>query len=157
MVLVLLKRRIPSRWLKLIRTCTANTRAMAPTSGSHKVEAHRTHTVQKRTPLKSVPSSDKYIYISSSTNMYSLLKRVRRQLITQQADMVTICGMGRAVNKTSMLALQMQEMVGCRLVIRTGTVEMVDDLVPVDEDEDITAQSRRNSKIEVDLIGMKGK
>lgn len=119
-------------------------------------EGTMTSTITKRKMHKHIPASETFIYINRSTALHPLLKKVRRQLIQREARLVTLCGMGAAVAKTSSLALLIQDMIGgeavCALEVRTGTVEVVDELLPEDADAAIVTSTRRNSKIEIDLL-----
>lgn len=113
-------------------------------------------TITKRKIHKTQPASDHFLYINRGTALHPLLKKVRRQLIQKEGKKVTLCGMGAAITKASILALQIQDMIGgesvCSLLVRTGSVDIVDEVVPNDPDLDITTQVRKNSKIEIDLI-----
>ncbi|ORY87710.1 NMT1/THI5 like-domain-containing protein [Protomyces lactucae-debilis] len=138
--------------------------------------------LQKRGVHKHVVPSPTIHYISRTTQLHSLLKRIREQLITGKERKVTLIGMGAAVERTAFLALKCQDMLTSpnitpdapsvptvapteisqvvqrgrkdviKLVTRTGTVEIVDDLIPHNPNKDASSQVRRNSKIEVDLI-----
>lgn len=139
-------------------------------------------TLKKRAPQKSTAASNTFFYINRNTSLHALLKKVRKQLILNGEKKITLCGLGAAVSKTSLLALQIQDMITppttnhntqdsapnsmgstsfaglekprkqVELCVRTGTVEMMDEIVPDDPDEDIRPQIRRNSKIEIDLV-----
>lgn len=69
-------------------------------------------------------------------------------------DRVTFCAIGAAITKCTTLALQIQTTLGVtsHLVVSTGTVELVDEVIPEDEDMEEFSRVRRNSKIEVMLI-----
>lgn len=115
--------------------------------------------INKRKVHKEIPASEVYFYINKTTSLHALLKKVRKSLIQDAKSKVTLCGMGAAVSKACMLGLQIQDMIGgptvCLLKTRTGTVEIVDEIVPNDPDQDIESQVRRNSKIEIDLVPIK--
>ncbi|CCG83793.1 protein of unknown function [Taphrina deformans PYCC 5710] len=113
-------------------------------------------TITKRKIHKHIPASETFIYINRNTALHPLLKRVRKQLIQKEKRLVTLCGMGAAVVKASSLALLIQDMIGgdsvCGLIVQTGTVDLVDEIVPDDPDADIIISTRKNSKIEIDLV-----
>lgn len=112
--------------------------------------------VTKRKIHKKIPASETFFYINRTTALHPLLKKIRKQLIQKEVRLVTLCGMGAAVTKTASLALQIQDMIGgdsvCTTIVRTGTVDIVDEIVPDDPDELISTSTRKNSKIEVDLV-----
>lgn len=116
-------------------------------------------TVVKRKVHKFETASETFIYISKASALHSTLKKVRKALIQKTLPKITLCGLGAAVTRTCMLALQIQGMLGgpavCDLCIRTGTVELIDEIVPHDPDKDYETQVRRNSKIEVDLVAVR--
>ncbi|BFZ54822.1 hypothetical protein PYCC9005_001859 [Savitreella phatthalungensis] len=117
---------------------------------------HAQCTIQKRKAPKAHAGKDDFIYINRHTALHPLVKKVRKLLITQARSRVTLCGMGAAVASTCELALRCQDMLGgekvCRLEISTGTVDLVDEVVPTDHDADEALQRRRNSKIEIALL-----
>jgi hypothetical protein len=136
--------------------------------------------LQKRSLHKQAAPSPTLIYVSKTTLLHPLLKRIREQLITGKGRKVTLIGMGGAIERAAFLALKCQDMLtspniapdtstlpipltqkanlsrarteNIKLVTRVGTVDLVDDLIPDDPDQDNSSQVRRNSRIEIDLV-----
>ncbi|BFZ62831.1 hypothetical protein YB2330_003941 [Saitoella coloradoensis] len=116
--------------------------------------------IKKRAPpRKTYPPRTTPLYISPSSPFISILKRVTTLLLPKPGPrerravkVVVLVGMGRAMEKCLGVGLRLQEeggQVRFGVEVRTGTVGVVDDVVPDDEDEMITCQVRKQSMVEV--------
>ncbi|GAO51371.1 hypothetical protein SAICODRAFT_144700 [Saitoella complicata NRRL Y-17804] len=129
--------------------------------------------IKKRPPPRqSYPAHTTPLYISPTSPFISILKRVTTLLLPKPGPkerrgvrVVVLVGMGRAMERCLGVALRLQdeglhgkeERQGVRfgVEVRTGTVGVVDDVVPDDEDEMITCQVRKQSMVEV-FVTVKG-
>ena len=120
-----------------------------------KRQRHNDCQIVKRNVHKSHGGELGYIYVKRDTNPHALVKRVRKLLVEQAVGKVTLVGMGAAITTTCDLALRVQGVLGgpgcCRMQVITGTVDIVDEVLPDDADADEVLQRRRNSKIEIVL------
>lgn len=70
-------------------------------------------------------------------------------------DRVTLCAIGAAITKCCTLALALQDAllpVVTHLRITTGTVKLVDEVKPADQDLEESLRVRMNSKVQIELI-----
>lgn len=136
----------------------ATTPAAAPGAGE-KRERHGACQVVKRKMHKAHGGEPGYIYVKRDTNPYALVKLVRKLLVGGTVPRVTLVGMGAAVTTACDLALRTQGVLGgpqaCRMTIVTGTIDIVDEIVPDNADEDEHLQRRRNNTIEITLASVR--
>ncbi|WAR18227.1 POP7-like protein [Mya arenaria] len=104
--------------------------------------------LRKRLPRK-LPKRDCDVYVTRKTDFKQQLKRC--QNILDNGNLVCIHGLGQAINRAINLALQLQAsgMGGIEINTHTSTVELVDDIEPLNDDRDADVLSRNNSAIHI--------
>ncbi|KXS22420.1 hypothetical protein M427DRAFT_172091 [Gonapodya prolifera JEL478] len=105
---------------------------------------------RKRAPLRP-PTRETDIYVSRKSARPALFKRAKKLL--NQGKTVTIHGLGAAVKDALSLAIALQNSYRGRLSMKTSThtVELVDDIEPEDEDDDIGSELRLSPAIRVEV------
>ncbi|KAI9489328.1 hypothetical protein BDB00DRAFT_770897, partial [Zychaea mexicana] len=89
--------------------------------------------IHKRAPQRpaTVPSD---VYISHKTKTNVIIKRVRQLMVNEKYKQVTLHGMGAQLLKTVQIAQAIQRTLHNQIDLRptTGTVTLVDDIIPDD-------------------------
>jgi ribonuclease P/MRP protein subunit RPP20 len=111
--------------------------------------SHFMHRRHKRTPQKS-PIKETDIYVSKKTIVPVQLKRIHELLKIHPT--VTIHGLGIAMATAVSVALRFKkEEPRIEWEITTSTVTLVDDLEPIELDDEPTTSTRNNSAIHIQL------
>lgn len=104
--------------------------------------------LRKRLPRK-LPKRDCDVYITRKTDFKQQLKRCQK--ILDNGNLVCIHGLGVAIDRAINLALQLKAsgMGTVELAAHTNTVELVDDVEPLTDDQDADVIFRNNSAIHI--------
>ncbi|CAG8528850.1 13060_t:CDS:2 [Acaulospora colombiana] len=108
--------------------------------------------LKKRTPQRpaTVPTD---IYVSRKSNFRGQLFRAKKLLLQDGQPSITIHGLGAAIQKSIDLVLTLSDLMQNQIVYKatTGTVELVDDIIPEDDDKDLETQTRNNSSVRIQV------
>ena len=112
--------------------------------------------LRKRLPRK-LPRRKNDVYISQKTNFPAQLAKCEKLL--NSGSEIYIHGLSAAINRAMTLALQLQAkgMGTVGVAASTSTVELFDDLEPIDDDNEGLTQSRYNSAIHIKVYHLKEK
>ncbi|CAG8482996.1 6165_t:CDS:2 [Diversispora eburnea] len=118
-----------------------------------KIKPQLSKNIKKRTPLKPaiVPTD---IYVSRNSNFKGQLFRAKRLLLEDgHSPIIIIHGLGAAIQKSINLVLTLNDLLQNQIVykVTTGTVNLVDDIIPDDDDKDLEVQTRNNSSIHIEV------
>ncbi|KAI9287886.1 hypothetical protein BC943DRAFT_319043 [Umbelopsis sp. AD052] len=106
--------------------------------------------LKKRTPQRpaTIPTD---IYVSNKSSFVAQLARAKKLLLLQECASITIHGLGASIEKSIQLALKLQVELSDQVELKctTGTVELVDDIIPEDMEEDLKTQTRNNSAVHI--------
>lgn len=104
--------------------------------------------LRKRLPRK-LPKRDCDVYVSRKTDFKQQLKRCQK--ILDNGNQVCIHGLGQAINRAINLALQLQAsgLGTVELETHTSTVELVDDIEPLNDDHEPDTMARSNSAVHI--------
>lgn len=105
--------------------------------------------LRKRLPRR-LPKRKNDIYVTRKTNFTAQLQRCQR-LLDSGSNEVYIHGLGAAINRALNLALQLKErgLGTIEIAVNTSSVELVDDLEPVDSDQEQKTHTRVNSAVHI--------
>ncbi|XP_059618228.1 ribonuclease P protein subunit p20 [Phlebotomus argentipes] len=107
------------------------------------------HEIRKRLPSKPYQRKTD-VYVTRKSNFTGKLRQCEKLLRLEHPE-IFLHGIGNAIPRTISLALQIQannpELYGVEA--NTGTVELVDDILPLTEDEDFDVRQRKNSSIHI--------
>lgn len=123
----------------------------AQRKGSRKPGDKKPYVRKKRPPVR-LSQKPNDIYINRKTEFAAQLARSHR-LLDQGCSELNIHGLGVAIHRAINLALQLQETSSHDLEVATttSTVELVDDLEPLDDETDYHTQTRPSSAIHIRL------
>ncbi|KAH8556048.1 hypothetical protein BGW37DRAFT_479622 [Umbelopsis sp. PMI_123] len=106
--------------------------------------------LKKRTPQRpaTIPTD---IYVSNKSSFAAQLARAKKLLLLQECPSITIHGLGASIEKSMQLSLKLQAELNDQVELKctTGTVELVDDIIPEDMDQDLKTQTRNNSAVHI--------
>ncbi|CAG8605090.1 17319_t:CDS:2 [Dentiscutata erythropus] len=108
--------------------------------------------LKKRKPQRpaTIPTD---IYVSRSSNFKGQLQRAKKLLIKDGHPSITIHGLGAMIQKSINLVLALKDLTHNQIIYKatTGTVELIDDIIPEDDDKDLEVQTRNNSSIRIQI------
>ncbi|KAJ9599160.1 hypothetical protein L9F63_010337 [Diploptera punctata] len=107
------------------------------------------HILKKRLPPR-LPRRNNDIYITNKSNFQGQLSRCEKLLNEGESEII-IHGLGAAVPRAVNLALQLKAKRpgSVELSVNTSTVDIVDDLEPVDNEGDYETRTRHNSSVHI--------
>lgn len=118
----------------------------------HVQTSQRSQLLKKRKPQRpaTIPTD---IYISRSSNFKGQLQRAKKLLIEDGYPSITIHGLGAMIQKSINLVLALKDLTHNQITYKatTGTVELIDDIIPEDDDKDLEVQTRNNSSIRIQV------
>ncbi|CAO3575066.1 unnamed protein product [Mortierella alpina] len=107
-------------------------------------------TLRKRTPLRS-PTLVTDIYVTQTSSYKGQLTRAKKLLVEDGHPFIVLHAMGAAIERA--IALAMGVSASCSGQVRchteTATVDLVDDVIPVDTEKDLDTNSRQNSAVHI--------
>ncbi|KAG9284545.1 hypothetical protein G9A89_014149 [Geosiphon pyriformis] len=109
----------------------------------------------KRTILKRVPQRPATlptdIYVSQKSKMRGLLEYAKSLLLKERLPSITIHGLGKAIPKSINLVMHLREATHNQIEYKaiTRTVELIDDILPEDEEKALETQIRHNSSVHI--------
>ncbi|CAI8051256.1 Ribonuclease P protein subunit p20 [Geodia barretti] len=108
--------------------------------------------VRRKRPPKRLSQRPNDIYVNRNSDFSGQLARSHK-LLDQGAQELFIHGLGAAIHRAINLALQLKETSSHSLEVSctTSTVELVDDLEPLDDESDFKTQTRPSSAIHIRL------
>jgi len=111
--------------------------------------------LRKRLPRK-LPKRKNDIYISNKTNFKAQLERCKK-LLESGCEEIYIHGLGHAIDRAVNVALQLKVLgVGSlEVAANTATVELVDDLEPLNPHLEPDTQTRNTSAIHIKVFRIK--
>ncbi|PHZ07259.1 uncharacterized protein RHIMIDRAFT_242832 [Rhizopus microsporus ATCC 52813] len=113
--------------------------------------------IHKRKPQRpaSVPAD---IYIASNSKSSAIVNRVKRLMLKENHNTVTIHGLGAMVTRAISIALRAQETLNNQIELKptTETIALTDDIIPNDMEKDQSTQQRMNSAIRIKLEAKEG-
>ncbi|XP_013194853.2 ribonuclease P protein subunit p20 isoform X1 [Amyelois transitella] len=118
----------------------------------HKRFQNKNYAVKKRLPVRPI-DSDNVIFITKKTNFKAQLDKCC-DLLTKGEKEIILHGLGAAIQRCCNLALQLEILFSgtCQIEVNTGTVDLVDDLEPLNEDLEFGAQVRHSSSIHIRIF-----
>lgn len=107
------------------------------------------HVLRKRLPPR-LPRRKQDIYITNKSNYKGQLARSEKLLESGEPEIV-IHGLGAAVTRAVNLALQLKEkfLGTVELSVNTSTVDIVDDLEPLEDQAEYETNTRQNSSVHI--------
>ncbi|KAI9229527.1 MAG: hypothetical protein DHS80DRAFT_29756 [Piptocephalis tieghemiana] len=104
--------------------------------------------IRKRRPVRPHTRPDD-MYITTRSSLAGQVSQAKNMLCREKYDQVRIHGLGKAVERAVEVALALEQAMERRvtMVVETKSVQLMDDLIPDDEDEEMGRQSRINSAI----------
>ncbi|XP_047121523.1 ribonuclease P protein subunit p20-like isoform X2 [Schistocerca piceifrons] len=107
------------------------------------------HVLRKRLPPR-LPRRKQDIYITNKSNYKGQLARSEKLLESGEPEIV-IHGLGAAVTRAVNLALQLKEkfLGTVELSVNTSTVDIVDDLEPLEDHAEYETNTRQNSSVHI--------
>ncbi|KAH8421476.1 hypothetical protein KR009_008762, partial [Drosophila setifemur] len=122
------------------------------TSQSNRQSRNQGHRVVRKPPPKTQPSDQNNIYITSKTDFKAQLRRCKELLDAGTKEIFLHC-MGYSVTRGLNLALRLVEDSEGALdyVINTSTIQLVDELHPLCDAEDVTFRKRNNSALHIKI------
>ncbi|KAK9501034.1 hypothetical protein O3M35_002158 [Rhynocoris fuscipes] len=109
------------------------------------------HVVKKRLPPRDSKQPGD-IYITNKSNFKAQLNECLKKL--ENGEEITLHGLGAAVSRAINLALQIEEKLKTTHVIdvTTSTLQLVDDLEPLNDSVDPLTQTRTNSSVKIRIL-----
>ncbi|KAG0039909.1 hypothetical protein BGZ82_006166 [Podila clonocystis] len=107
-------------------------------------------TLRKRAPVRpqTLPTD---IYVTSNSNYKGQLTRAKKLLVEDGEPFIILHAMGAAIERAIRLALGISA--ACSGQVRchteTATVDLVDDVIPVDTELDLDTNTRQNSAVHI--------
>ncbi|PNF43332.1 Ribonuclease P protein subunit p20, partial [Cryptotermes secundus] len=107
------------------------------------------YALRKRLPPR-LPRRNNDIYITNKSNYQGQLSRCEKLLNEGESDIV-IHGLGAAVPRAVNLALQLKtkHLGTVEVAVNTSTVDVVDDLEPLDDQGEYETHVRQNSSVHI--------
>ncbi|KAI7824760.1 ribonuclease P protein subunit p20-like protein [Gamsiella multidivaricata] len=126
------------------------------TSALDKPETKRTRiskdeaTLRKRTPLRP-PTLATDIYVTQTSSYKGQFTRAKKLLVEDGHPFIMLHAMGAAIERAIGLAMGIST--ACSGQVRchaeTATVDLVDDVIPVDTEKDLDTNTRQNSAVHI--------
>ncbi|RIA86349.1 hypothetical protein C1645_829398 [Glomus cerebriforme] len=108
--------------------------------------------IRKRVPQHpaTIPTD---IYVSRKSNFKGQLFRAKKLLMEDGHPSITIHGLGAAIQKSINLVLALNDLTHNQIIYKTttSTVQLVDDIIPDDDDKDLESQTRQNSAVHIQV------
>ncbi|KAG0305349.1 ribonucleases P/MRP protein subunit pop7, partial [Linnemannia gamsii] len=107
-------------------------------------------TLRKRAPLRpqTLPTD---IYVTTSSSYKGQLARAKKLLVEDGQPFIVLHAMGAAIERAIGLAMGINT--ACSGQVRchteTATVDLVDDIIPVDTEKDFDTNRRQNSAVHI--------
>ncbi|KAF9911023.1 ribonucleases P/MRP protein subunit pop7 [Linnemannia zychae] len=107
-------------------------------------------TLRKRAPMRpqTLPTD---IYVTATSSYKGQLTRAKRLLVEDGEPFIVLHAMGAAIERAIGLAMGINT--ACSGQIRchteTATVDLVDDIIPVDTEKDFDTNTRQNSAVHI--------
>ncbi|XP_022116915.2 ribonuclease P protein subunit p20-like isoform X1 [Pieris rapae] len=113
---------------------------------------NKNYALKKRLPLRP-KEGDNVIFITKKTNFKAQLDKCCDLLTKGEKDII-LHGLGAAIQRCCNLALQVEALFAgtCQIEVNTGTVDLVDDLEPLTDDLEFSAQVRHSSSIHIRIF-----
>lgn len=107
------------------------------------------HVLRKRLPPR-LPRRSNDIYVTNKSNYQGQLSRCEKLLSDGESEIV-IHGLGAAVPRAVNLALQLKtkHLGTVEVAVNTSTVDIIDDLEPVDDQGEYETHTRQNSSVHI--------
>ncbi|KAF9299464.1 ribonucleases P/MRP protein subunit pop7 [Mortierella antarctica] len=107
-------------------------------------------TLRKRAPVRS-QTQPTDIYVTSNSNYKGQLTRAKKLLVEDGETFIILHAMGAAIERAIRLAMGISA--ACSGQVRchteTATVDLVDDVIPVDTEQDLDTNTRQNSAVHI--------
>ena len=105
----------------------------------------------KKSPNYQIKEND--IYVGKNSKQIPQIKRIQTLLQENNAKIINVYGLGNSISKACDLVLKMKEIFGEKLNvgIKTGTVELIDEFIPLKKELLPLTQCRYNSSIHFSL------
>ncbi|RGB25871.1 hypothetical protein C1646_722641 [Rhizophagus diaphanus] len=108
--------------------------------------------IRKRMPQHpaTIPTD---IYVSRKSNFKGQLFRAKKLLMEDGHPSITIHGLGAAIQRSINLVLALNDLTHNQIIYKTttSTVQLVDDIIPDDDDKDLESQIRQNSAVHIQV------
>ncbi|EMR10692.1 hypothetical protein PNEG_00843 [Pneumocystis murina B123] len=106
--------------------------------------------IHKRSIPHPVDVSNK-IFISRKTLLMNVIKKIKQKLMSfnSKSKPIILYAQSAAIERALEIALVLSLQIPLDIQIQTGTIEIVDDVLPYDMDKMITSQIRLNSTVQV--------
>ncbi|GJJ69667.1 ribonuclease P/MRP protein subunit RPP20 [Entomortierella parvispora] len=107
-------------------------------------------TLRKRAPVRP-PTLPTDIYVTQSSSYKGQLTRAKKLLVEDGHPFVMVHAMGAAIERAIGLAMGISASCSgqVRCQTETATVDLVDDLIPVDTEQDLGTHGRQNSAVHI--------
>ncbi|KAG5514026.1 hypothetical protein PMAC_000648 [Pneumocystis sp. 'macacae'] len=107
--------------------------------------------IRKRTIPHPINASNK-MFISRKTVLVSIIKKLKHKLISKpKSKPVILYAQSVAIERALEAVLILSYQIPLNIQVETGTIEVVDDVLPYDLDKMITSQTRLNSTVKVTI------
>ncbi|KAG0264200.1 ribonucleases P/MRP protein subunit pop7 [Mortierella polycephala] len=107
-------------------------------------------TLRKRAPLRP-PTLVTDIYVTQSSSYKGQLTRAKKLLVEDGHPFIMLHAMGAAIERA--IGLAMAVSAACSGQVRchteTATVDLVDDVIPLDTEKDLDTNTRQNSAVHI--------
>ncbi|KAF8941593.1 hypothetical protein EDD21DRAFT_332050 [Dissophora ornata] len=107
-------------------------------------------TLRKRAPLRP-PTLATDIYVTQTSSYHGQLTRAKKLLVEDGHPFIMLHAMGAAIERAISLAMGLSN--ACSGQVRchteTATVDLVDDLIPIDTEKDLDTNIRQNSAVHI--------
>ncbi|KIJ22739.1 hypothetical protein M422DRAFT_786357 [Sphaerobolus stellatus SS14] len=105
-------------------------------------------------PASSHKEGQNYICVSRKTTLATYLSRCKKLLIDKRYNEVHLHALGAAIPHLLMLAVSLPPILPfsqdeIQIEVRTGTVQLIDEVIPDDDDVDITMRNRGKASASV--------
>lgn len=113
----------------------------------------KTHSLQKR-PVSKPFARKCDIYVSNKSNFQAQMKQCQELLETEETGEIFLHCLGNAIKRGITLALKLVDESDNRLgyEANTSTIDLIDDLHPLNDDEDFSIQKRKNSCLHIRIF-----
>ena len=113
--------------------------------------------VNKRQPRK-LPKRQNDVYVTRKSNFAAQMEKCEKLLDKGEREL-HIHGLGAAINRALNLALQLEArgLGTLQLAISTATVDLVDDIEPLCDEEDFDTRERSNSAVHIRVFRTENK
>ncbi|CAO3650053.1 unnamed protein product [Cunninghamella blakesleeana] len=114
-------------------------------------------TIHKRVPQRPAASKSE-IYISQKSKPNVIVKRIKQLMVNEKFNTIHLHGMGAVTAHTILIAQCTKKALNneVNIIPTTGTVTLIDDIIPEDMDKDIETQQRNNSVIHIKIVAKVG-